>query len=185
MGLETMALAAAVAGAAGSAAEGVNAFASSRYQSSVLRNQAEAARQDAGIEAQLSLEDSARQLSQGVTLAAKDGGVAGSALDVLRDLSRQQTYEVNRIAVQGDNASRALMAEARQAKRQGNFAAFGKALQAGAQLAGAPNGAGDGTLLSDAIAKRRLRGTGMVGRTGFGGGMPRISAPAPNMRGVW
>lgn len=160
MGIETMMLAAAVAGAAGSMVEGANAFSSSRYQASVLRNQAEAARADAGMQAQLTMEESGRDLATAQTIAAKDGGgMVGNAMNVLRDLSRQSLYEVQRISVEGDNASRAAMAEAKQAKRQGNMALFAKTLQAGAQLAGAPNGTGDGTLLSDAMARRRARGT--------------------------
>lgn len=160
MGIETMMMAAAAAGAAGTVAEGVNAFSSSRYQASVLANQAEAARRDAGIEAQLALEDSGRDLATATTIAAKGGGgIEGNALNVLRDLSRQSLYEVQRISVEGDNASRAALADAKQAKRQGNFALGGSLLKTVAQLAGAPNGSGTGTILSDAIDKRRARGS--------------------------
>lgn len=160
MGVETMMLAAAVAGAAGTAAEGVNAFQDSRYRASVLNNQAEAARRDAGIEAQLVLEESSRNLATATTIAAKGGGgIEGNALNVLRDLSRQSLYEVQRISVEGDNASRAAKADAKQAKRAGNFALGGSLIKAGAQLAGAPNGTGTGTLLSDAIEKRQARGS--------------------------
>jgi hypothetical protein len=169
MGVETIMLAAAVAGAAGTAAEGVNAFSSSRYQASVLANQAEAARHDAGIQAQLVLEDSGRDLATATTIAAKGGGgIEGNALNVLRDLSRQSLYEVQRISVEGDNASRAAMEEAKQAKRQGNFALGSSLVKAGAQIAGASNGTGTGTLLSDAIEKRRARGASAARPTAYG-----------------
>lgn len=159
MGIETVMLAAAVAAAAGTAGEAVSSFGASRYQSAVLKNQAEAARHDAGIEIQLNLEDQARELAAGSAVAAKSGGgMEGNALNVLRDLSRQGTYEIQRIAVEGDNASRAATEEARQARMQGNFALGTGLIKAGAQLAGASNGTGDGTLLSDAIEKRRARG---------------------------
>lgn len=161
MGIETMMLAAAAASVAGTGVEGLGAFANSRYQAAVLKNQAAVARADAGIEAQLALEDGARELARGTVIAAKSGGGAeGSALNVLRDLSRQNIYEVNRITVTGKNASDAALAESRQAITSGNLAAFGTVLKMGAQAAAAPNGTGDGTLLSDAMAKRAQRGGG-------------------------
>jgi len=160
VGIETMMIAAAVAGAAGTALDGASQFADSRYRSAVLKNQADAARRDAGIEVQLNLEDSGRDLAVAQTIAAKGGGgIEGSALNVMRDLSRQGIYEVQRIAVEGDNASRAAMADAKQAKRQGDFALAGSLIKAGAQLAGASNGMGDGTILTDKIAARAKRGT--------------------------
>lgn len=159
MGVETMMMAAAVASAAGTAVEGVDAFRQSRYQASVLNNQAEAARRDASIEAQLALEDGAREVGRGVTISAKSGGgLGGSAWDVLADLSRQNSYEVQRITTQGDNAGRAAEAEAKQVKQQGNFAAFSSVIKAGAQLAGAPTDGGRGTLLGDAMKRRAARG---------------------------
>lgn len=159
MGVETMMMAAAVASAGGQVLEGVDAFQRSRYEAAVLENQAEAARRDAGVEIQLNLEEGAREIGRGITIAAKSGGGGeGSAFDVLADFSRQNIYEVQRLAVAGDNASRAAMADAKQAKRAGNFALAGSVIKAGATLAGAPNARGDGTLLSDAIDRRRQRG---------------------------
>lgn len=161
MGLETMALAAAGVKAAGELAGGVDAFQRSRYEAAVLGAQAEAARGDAGVEAQLALEDGAREIGRGMVIAAQGGGGgAGSAHDVLADYSRQNSYEVRRIGIAGDNASRAALADARQAKRSGNFALFGSVVRAGAAVAGSPNAEGDGTLLTDAIKRRRARGGG-------------------------
>lgn len=160
MGVETMMMAAAVASAAGTAAEGIDGFRQSRYRASSLRNQADAARADAGIQTQLQLEESARDMGAAVAGAARDGGLGGSAWDVLADLSRQQSYETRRIATEGANAGRALDVDAKQVKRQGTIQLGVSLLKAGAQLAGAPNAAGDGTLLSDAMAKRATRSAG-------------------------
>lgn len=135
MGVETLMMAAAAASAASSMIGGVNAYQMAGYNAKVMRSQADQARQDAGVEAQLALEKGARDTGAGIVAAAKSGGgFDGSAMSVLQDLGRQSMYEARRISTEGVGQSDGLYAQARATKQQGAVQLFTSTLDAGATL---------------------------------------------------
>lgn len=133
-GVEPLMIAAAVASAAGSAVQGVNAYQVGAYQSKLAKEQAAQAAADASSQAQQALDEGARTLARGVTIAAQGGGLNGSALDVLGDLSRQTTYEARRLTTQGLAEAQALATEGRAAKQQGAIGAVSHGLEAASTL---------------------------------------------------
>ncbi len=138
MGIETLMMAAAVASAGSAVAGGLNAYQTARYNADVLTQQSKAARQDAGVNAQLALEDGARATSTGITVASKaGGGYDGSARAVLEDLGRQNIYEARRITTEGAAIADAARAQAKMEVAQGNIALGTSILDAGATLMGA------------------------------------------------
>ncbi len=138
MGVETLMMAAAVASAASSAAQGLNAYQTARYNADVLTQQSKAARQDAGIQAQLALEQGARATGTGITVSAKaGGGYNGSAMAVLEDLGRQNIYEARRATTEGIVISDAARSQAKMETAQGNVALGTGLLDAAATLMGA------------------------------------------------
>lgn len=137
MGVESLMMVAAFASAASTVAGGLNAYQTGRYNADVLNKQSKAARQEAGVNAQLALEQGARATGAGITIAAKaGGGYDGSARAVLEDLGRQNIYEARRITTEGVAISDAARAQAKMEIAQGNIALGTSVLDAGASLMG-------------------------------------------------
>jgi hypothetical protein len=109
--------------AVGSIMGGIGRRNQNRAKAKALTNAARNARQEAGIKASLALEDSDRVGARAATLAAASGGggLQGSALDVIADLSRQGIYRARQTVRDGLSESVALLNDATTAKRQGDL----------------------------------------------------------------
>lgn len=133
-GAEPFLIAAAVAKAAGSVVQGVNAYQMGQYQSKALLEQANQARREAASASQIALEQGDRTMGTGITIAAKNGGVEGSSLDVLGDLGRQSMYEARRSAMEGAAEGRGLTSEAHSRSQHGKIALLTSAFDAGSTI---------------------------------------------------
>lgn len=138
MALPFLALAAG-ASAVGSLFKGVGGYQAGKAKAKALGYAARNARQEAGINAQLALEDSDRIGARAATLAAASGGggLQGSALSVIDDLARQGLYRARQTARDGISQSVALLQEATTAKRQGAADLTAGFIQAGTTVLGA------------------------------------------------
>lgn len=119
----TLPLLAAGISAVGSIIGGVGRRNQARARAAALKDQARNARQEAAVNAQLRLEESDRVGARAATLAAASGGggLQGSALDVLADLSRQGMYRARQTVRDGVAQGIALMNDAETMKRQGDL----------------------------------------------------------------
>lgn len=131
-------LASAGISAIGKVLGGVGGYSAGKAQATALRAGADQARAEAGIEAQLGLEDADRTEGRAATLAAASGGgLTGSALDVLDDLERQSQFRAKAAIYRGEMEARSREYEARVAKRQGAVSLVTGITGAGATALGA------------------------------------------------
>jgi len=135
--------------AASSLAGGITANSAARARAKALQAAAVQARNEAGIAAQLGLEDSARTIGSAITMAASGtgGGGTGSATDVLKDLERQSIFQARSTVYRGETEARNREYDALVAKQEGKDALMKSVLEAGAAAAsvmvgGAAGGAG-------------------------------------------
>lgn len=104
----------------GSVLGGIGAFASSRGKAKALRAAGRQARREAGVEAELALEQGDRASAQAaVNAAAGGGGLTGSALAALDDLAGSAMFNARTAIYQGVTEGRQLDYEAKVAKKQG------------------------------------------------------------------
>lgn len=109
--------------ALGSLFGGIGRFQAGRARAKALRFAARNARQEAGINASIALEESDRVGARAATLAAASGGggLQGSALAVIDDLARQGMYRARQTVRDGIAKSYALKDEARVARAQADL----------------------------------------------------------------
>ncbi|MFN3353884.1 MAG: hypothetical protein ACK4Z5_09780 [Brevundimonas sp.] len=124
--------------AVGSIFSGIGKRNAARARARMLANAARNARQEAGIRASIMLEESDRVGARAATLAAASGGggLEGSALDVLADLSRQGVYRARQTVRDGLSESTALLTEATSAMGQGSVELFSSLIDAGSTVLG-------------------------------------------------
>lgn len=122
----------------GQALVGFGKFQASRSQAAQLKAQARNARQEAGIAASISLEESERVGARAATLAAASGGggLKGSALAVIDDLARQGMYRARQTVRDGVSQSVALRNQAKSVRRQGMLDLFGSLVGASSTALG-------------------------------------------------
>jgi hypothetical protein len=118
-----MSLLAAGVSAVGSIMSGFGKRNAAKARARALTNAARNTRREAGIKASMALEESDRVGARAATLAAASGGggLQGSALDVIADLSRQGVYRARQTVRDGLAESVALLNDATTAKRQGDL----------------------------------------------------------------
>jgi hypothetical protein len=138
MPLPLMALAAG-ASAVGSLFGGIGKYQAGKARARALEASARNARQESGINASIQLEDADRIGARAATLAAASGGggLSGSALAVIDDLSRQGMYKARQTVRDGVSESRALKADASAARRQASLDLTTSFIQAGTTVLGA------------------------------------------------
>lgn len=128
---------AAAASAAAKAIEGIGSFLSSRTQSDALEAAAKQALAEAGIGAQLELEQTDRATARGATLAAASGGgLTGSALAVIDDVARQGVFNARSAIYEGVAEADRMKYEAKVARRQGEFALVASLVSGGSTAMG-------------------------------------------------
>jgi len=124
--------------AVGSIFGGIGRSNAGKARAKALQNQARNERRQAGVAASLALEDSDRVGARAATLAAASGGggLQGSALAVLDDLSRQGLYNARQRVRDGLTRSTALLNDATSAKRQASLDLFSGFIEAGSTVLG-------------------------------------------------
>lgn len=110
---------------------GIGAFKAARGQAHQLEAQARQAREEAGVNAQLALEEADRAAgAAAVEAGAGGGGITGSALSALDDLAAGGVYNARTALYAGTVESRNRMHEAKVTRRQGTLTLLTKWLQA-------------------------------------------------------
>lgn len=106
--------------AVGSLFGGFGGYRANKAKAKASRFAARNARQEAGVQASIQLEDSDRIGARAATLAAASGGggLQGSALAVIDDLARQGMYRARQTVRDGLARSSALLDESTAARRQ-------------------------------------------------------------------
>ena len=124
--------------AVGSIFGGIGRFQAGRARAKALDYAARNARQEAGINASIQLEDSDRIGARAATMAAASGGggTEGSALAVIDDLARQGLFRARQTVRDGISEGIALKAEATTARRQAQLDLTTGFLQAGTTVLG-------------------------------------------------
>jgi len=132
-------LLAAGAQALGSIFKGLGGYRAGKAKAKALGYAARNARQEAGVQASIQLEDSDRIGARAATLAAASGGggLQGSALAVIDDLARQGMYRARQTVRDGLSASVALKNDAVTAKRQAVADLTAGFIEAGTSFLGA------------------------------------------------
>lgn len=111
--------------AVGEMMAGIGSYFTSRQQGEALDAAAKQARTEGSQAAQLELENTDRTTARAATLAAASGGgLTGSALTVLDDLSRQGVYNARAQIYQGESEGRNLNYQAKVTRRQGELELF-------------------------------------------------------------
>lgn len=101
---------------------GIGQYFVSRQQGEAMDAAAKQARREGSMAAQLELENTDRATARAATLAAASGGgLTGSALTVLDDLSRQGVYNARSQIYAGEAEGRNLNYQAKVARRQGEL----------------------------------------------------------------
>lgn len=137
-------IAAAVIGSAGLSAVGkilggIGKKSAAKRLAQQLEYAAQLDLREAGLEAQLGLEEDERVAASLATYAAQGvgGGLRGSAQAVLADLGRQSLNKARLTAYRGDTAAWARRNDVKQVKFEGSQALTGGILGAGSTLLGA------------------------------------------------
>jgi hypothetical protein len=137
-------VAGAMAGAAGLSAMGkilggVSAKSAAKRQAQIGEYNAQMDLGEAGLEAQLALEDDERTAAAAAVAAGAGGGggLRGSALGVINDLGRQSLAQARAIAYRGQTAAWAARQGAKQDRFQGGQALTQGLLGAGSTVLGA------------------------------------------------
>lgn len=117
---------------------GVGSYRANKGRAKALRFAARNARQEAGVQASIQLEDSDRIGARAATLAAASGGggLQGSALSVIDDLARQGMYRARQTVRDGIARSYALLDESTAASRQAQADMTASLIQAGTTVLG-------------------------------------------------
>lgn len=124
--------------AAGQIIGGLGSYRQRKARAKALGYAARNARQEAGVQASIQLEDSDRIGARAATLAAASGGggLQGSALAVIDDLARQGLYRARQTVRDGLARSVALKDEATSERRQAEADVAGSVLQAATTVLG-------------------------------------------------
>jgi len=118
--LAALAIASAGLGALGKVLGGVGANTAAKSKAKALEASAAMARDEAGVNAQLALSEAERALGRAATVgAASGGGLTGSALNVLDDLSMQGVFNARRAVYEGETEARNRLMEAAVTRQQG------------------------------------------------------------------
>lgn len=116
----TMMLVSKGVGALGDLLAGVGGNTQAKQKARALEAGSRQSLAEAGVAAQLALEEG--DLAQGraaVLAAASGGGITGSAVDVLNQLSRKATFNARSAVYRGEMESNNLLAEAEASRAQG------------------------------------------------------------------
>jgi hypothetical protein len=117
---------------------GIGRYRAGQARGKALKFAARNARQEAGVQASIQLEESDRIGARAATLAAASGGggLQGSALSVIDDLARQGMYRARQTVRDGLSRSAALLDESTAARRQGQADLAGSIMEAGTTVLG-------------------------------------------------
>lgn len=121
--------------AIGSILGGIGAWKSSRGQSKALEAAGRQARAEAGVNAQLELEQGDRAAAAAAVQAAQGGGLAGSALGSIDDLASSAMFNARAAIYAGTVEGRNKDYEAKVLRRQGELTLLTKFMQAGGEVA--------------------------------------------------
>ena len=128
-----IALAAAGLSAAGKIFGGITANSAARARARALEDGARQALNEAGVAAQLAIEDDERAMARAVTLAAA-GGRGATASRVLADLERQSVFRARTAAYRGQAEARNKRYDAQVSRAEGRSALIGSFIDAGSSL---------------------------------------------------
>lgn len=151
--------------AIGSVLGGIGALKASRGQARALRASAQQARAEAGVNAQLALEDADRAAARAAVEAATGGGITGSALAALDDLAAGGMYNARTALYAGTVEGRNLEHDATVARRQGGLTLLTNFYQAAGS--GATALGGMKTSRDARLAARQQQGLSRAQSTGF------------------
>lgn len=141
----TMALVAAGFSAVGSLFKGVTGYLGGKAQKRQADHAADQANQEAGVRAQVELDDLDRIEGEGAVRAAANGaGLSGSTQDVLADIDQRGMFNARSALWAGMTKAENAMYEGRVAKRQGALQLIGGGMSAGSSLATGLSGGGGG-----------------------------------------
>jgi len=115
---------------------GIGAFKAARAQAKAMQASANQARAEAGVNAQLALEQADRAAGAAAVDAGAGGaGITGSALGALSDLASSGVYNARAALYAGTVEGRNLNYQARVTRKQGTLSLATGFLQAGASAA--------------------------------------------------
>lgn len=125
-------------GAIGNLIGGIGKYRAGKARAKALKFAARNARQEAGVQASIQLEESDRIGARAATLAAASGGggLEGSAMAVIDDLARQGMYRARQTVRDGLAHSTALLDDATAARRQASLDLTSSVFQAGSTFLG-------------------------------------------------
>lgn len=124
--------------AVGSIIGGLGRSQQSKARARMLDIAARQARQEAGVQASLQLEESDRVGARAATLAAASGGggLQGSAMTVIDDLARQGMYRARQTVRDGLTQSTSMQNDATTARRQAALELTSSFIEAGSTVLG-------------------------------------------------
>lgn len=144
---------------------GIGAYKAARGQAKALEAGARQARAEAGVNAQIALEEADRAAAAAAVEAGAGGGITGSALGALEDLAAGGMFNARAALYAGAMEGRNLQHEAKVTRRQGTLTLLTNWLQAAGSASTALGGmktARDARLLAS-----RQRGLASAQRVGF------------------
>lgn len=128
-------IAAAGLSAVGSLFEGITANSAAKARARQLEMQAQQARQEGGVAAQMGIADDQRMQAHAATLAAANGGgFEGSAMNVLNDLQQQSLFKAKSTVYRAQSQANNADYEASVARQEGKNALISGAIKAGSSL---------------------------------------------------
>ena len=123
--------------AVGGLLKGITGFAAGNAKKRQAELAAAQARSEAGVQAQVALEDADQVEAVAATRAAANGGgFDSSAADVLADIRRKGMFNARSALWQGETEAENALFEGRLAKKQGTLALIGGTLDAGTSVLG-------------------------------------------------
>lgn len=138
-------IAAAGLSAVGSLVKGLSAYSAGKAAKRQSEARARQFNREAGIEAQVALEELDQTGGEAaVRAAASGGGLASSSADVLADIERKGMFNARSLLYAGSTKAENALYEGRVAKKQGALELVGSTLKAGSSLANAFAGGGGG-----------------------------------------
>lgn len=164
-------IAAAALGAVGSIVGGIGQNNAAKARARALEMQAQQARNEAGVAAQMGLMDDDRLAGHAATLqAANGGGFSGSAMDVLNDLRQQSIFKAKTTVYRGESQARNDLYEAKVSRQSGTNALISSGVNAASSLLGS---------FAQAAQLKSLAGAGSSAGGGGSGAATASSAAGP------
>jgi hypothetical protein len=123
--------------AVGGLLKGITGFAAGNAKKRQAEIAAAQSRSEAGVKAQVELENADETGAVAATRAAANGGgLDGSSADVLADLERKGMFNARSVLWQGETEAENALFKGRLAKKQGTLALISGTLDAGTTLLG-------------------------------------------------